>query len=258
LPRPGDALRGWRARLALLSTTRRGRLAAGLAPTLLVAVALEIAVLTGRDNFADVVAFAGTLTVPLLAGILPLLLVLAARRRAEYVPGAIVRAAGHPVVVWGLTVVFTLGVLAHAWIWEDPIERVAAVGTAGLMVLLVAWSLRAGILRRRAVVEVRADERAGRTLISVTGAGEPIIHDRVLGDLAVRSAEALVPAGRWRELRIWLHRVTKDGRSLEVAGSTEIETSRNSDVVSVDADGKSVVVEVDGNPLTVRVSGMGG
>jgi amino acid permease len=258
LPRPRDVAAGWRAWLARQTSTRRGRLTAGFAPTVLLAVALEIAVLAGRDNFADVVAFTGALTAPLLTVIVPLLMVLAARRRAEYVPGAIIRLAGNPVTVWVGIVLFTLAVAAHAWIWDNSIERVTALGTAALMVALVAWSLRGGILRRRAVVEVRADERAGRTLVSVTGAGSAIVRDGVLGDLEVRAAEANLPAGHWHELRLWLHRVTTDGRSIEIDGSASIESARGQEDVGVPALGGPVVVDVDGSPLTVRISGLGG
>ena len=100
----------------------------GFAPTFVVLVILEVVVLLGVDDFVGSVAFAGTLTVPFLTGVFPLLLIAAARRRGEYVPGLVIGLFGRPAVIAGLLAMFVVVVGLHAFIWDGVVERVAALG----------------------------------------------------------------------------------------------------------------------------------
>lgn len=251
LPSPAAARAGT-SRLARLSQTRRGRLLIGFAPAALVTLALEVVVLTGQDSFAGPIGLAGVLVVPLVTGVFPLLLVLAARRKAEYVPGAVLRLVGHPVIVLGGLLVFLLAVLLHGLvIWHDPIERVAALAVAAGIVGLIVAILRGRVLRPRAVVEVRRDLRQGRSTVSMTADGRSIGVNALLVGANVGAAE--LPAGRWRELRVWSHEVTSDGWSVPLAASIEIQTATGTRRETIAASSDPVVVAVDGQAAVIRI-----
>jgi hypothetical protein len=219
LPRPTSTNGGW---LARLSQTRRGRLAAGFAPTVALVVALELIVLAGQDDFVGPIAIGGALTVPLITGLFPLLLVLAARRKAEYVPGRVIRILGQPVVAAVLLGLFIVALLAHGLvIWEGPLERAAAIAMSVFSVGIIAWIWRSGAFRPRAVVELRRDRRLRRTTLSVTAAGATLTAEQPVhaSDGAIVTS---VPKGAWRELRVWAHEVADDGWSTGLPVDVEL------------------------------------
>jgi hypothetical protein len=253
LPRP-SAARGEAGLLARLAATRRGRLAVGLAPATAVFLALEVIVLTGQDSFAGPIALGGVLAVPVITGIFPLLLVVAARRKGEYVPGSVVRIVGHPALVIALLVVFVVAVAAHGLvIWDGPVERIAALAMTAVSVALIAWVWRGGVGLRRAIVEVRRDRRRERTTISVTGAGQAIVAEVPVDGPASSLATADVPAGRWRELRVWPHEVMRDGWSVPLPAELELESDGETIRRSIAPSPDPVVVEFDGRAAIVRI-----
>lgn len=205
----------WRSRIA---RERRWRLAVGLAPAAAVFVVLELLLATDNDWFAGPVGIIGVLAVPLVGGVFPMLMVVAARRKGEYVPGRVLRIIGHPVVVVVVCALFLIGVVAHALvIWDAPIERAAALAVAIFTVIVIAWIIRAGQLRTRAVVEVRHEAVRRRTVLSVTVGGSTVSRDEVLpAGPSARPPDPItveVPAGTADDLRIWCHAVSADGWS---------------------------------------------
>lgn len=220
--RPGAAREGgWRARLA---SDRRLRLALGVAPTIMVVLGVEVLLAVGAASFAAPLALIGVLTLPLLAGVFPMLMLLAARRRGEYVPGITLRLAGHPVVAFAVTGLFLAAVLVHAlFIWESPLERAAAFAVGLAMLLVVLRVLRTGALRPRTVIELRREGRDGRSQHhGLVSAGKPL-------DAAVvaepGSLVATLPAYAERELLVWAHRVTPEGASVGLAGEARVEVT---------------------------------
>jgi amino acid permease len=252
LPRPSDAPGGL---LARMSASRRGRLCLGFAPAAAVCLGLEILVLTGQDSFADAIGIGGALLVPIITGVFPMLLLVAARRKGEYVPGSVLRLIGHPLVVGGLVAFFVVVLALHGLvIWEGPLERLAALFVSTAMVGLVAWTRRSHAYRRRAVVEIRRDRRSERTTLSVTTAGRSIVLDAPVDADAESagepvSATALVPPGPWRDLRIWPHDVSADGWSTQLTADIDVD---GRPIVTGDA-GADNVVPIDGTAKTVRV-----
>lgn len=252
LPRRSNGAGGL---LARLGATRRGRLIAGFAPAALVCLALEVVVLAGLDDFAATIGVAGTLTVPILTGIFPMLLILAARRKGEYVPGRVIGLLGHPVTVAILLTLYTLAVGIHVLIWDGPVLRVAALGAAIVIIGLIAWTVRGRVFRTRAVVELRVDHRFRRSTVSVTGAGHEFALDQSIqpgppGEVAV----ATLPAGPWRELRIWAHAVTTDGWSVGLPAEVEIVTDGGQiDTRALAPSPDPIVVPSDGRPATIRI-----
>jgi hypothetical protein len=245
LPPPsasGDGL------LARIRSTRRGRLLFGFAPAAAVCVALEIIILFGRDSFAGPLGIGGALAVPIITGVFPMLLVFAARRKGEYVPGRVIGVIGHPLVVTGFVALFVLVLILHGLvIWDGPFERASALIVATAIVLLAAWTWRSGAFRRRAVVELRRDRRAHVATLSVTTAGRTVVRepwDATSGG----TATATVPAGAWRELRVWPHEVSADGWSTSLEAEVEVNgkgTMPNQD--------RQVLIPTDGTAATVLI-----
>lgn len=247
LPRPSSMTRG---RFARLASQRRGRLILGFAPAAAVCLVLEVLVLTGQDNFAGPLGIGGALLVPVVTGLFPMLLIVAARRKGEYVPGGSLRLFGHPLVVAGLIVLFITAVALHGLvIWEGPVERVAAIAAAAAMLGLVAWSWHHRAFRRRAVIELRRDRRTQRTTLSVTAAGRSVVSEAPVEGATREQVATVVPAGPWRELRVWPHEVSVDGWSTGLAAEVEIDGQR--------ADGSGapgdLLVPIDGAPTTIRI-----
>ncbi|HET7701837.1 MAG TPA: hypothetical protein VFK35_00440 [Candidatus Limnocylindrales bacterium] len=250
LPRPSGSNAG---PLARLSQTRRGRLLVGFAPTAAVLVGLELVVLAGQDNFAGPIAIGGALTVPLITGIFPMLLILAARRKGEYVPGRIIGLFGHPAVAATLLVFFIGATLAHGLvIWEGPAERAAALAVSAVLLVILAWAWRGGALRTRAVIELRRDRRQRRTTISVTASGQPVSPTQpvVTTDSAVT---ATVPSGTWRELRVWPHEVTDDGWSTGLAADVEVGEPASIQHVRLAASDEPHIIRIGGQVTSVAI-----
>lgn len=220
-----------------------GRYLAGLGPTILTAGVLELLLITDQDWFARPIAVVGVLTIPLLGGIVPMLLLLAARRRGEYVPGAGIGPFGHPVVVGLISAVFLAGIALHATvIWEDPVERGLAIGMTLLTAALVAWILRGPAFGRSVAIEIRDAQRGSGTepALNVVVSGRPVAaainlerddgtterHDgsaplRLAG---LRRATVELADHAARELKVWVHRVTADGESVGLPAAVEIGT----------------------------------
>ncbi len=150
---------------------RRGRLL-GLVPLAAVFVVVEVLLVTRRESFTGALGLVGTLTAPLLAGVFPLLLLSASRRRGGYVPAVTARGLGGPTARVLVAAVFVGAIAAHAVvIWQAPVPRLAAAGVTLAVVAMAAWVARTGAFRPAVVVEVRRDRELGRDRLRVTAAG---------------------------------------------------------------------------------------
>ena len=249
-----------------------GRLMAGIAPLAITFVALEYLLLTDQDWFARPVAVVGVLTVPLLGGIFPMLLVLAARRRGEYVPGTTIGFIGHPITVAVVSAIFLTGIVLHGLvIWTDPIERAAALAVAAMTVGLVGWILRGPSFRRAATIEMR-DAQRGAVVdpgFNVTVGGRPLAAGVELehrdgrtdlhaatGPLALdglRRATFTLDGHDARALTVWVHRVTAEGESVGIPTEVEIHHGLGSPRAPVRSDGM-VGLELDRGPARVAIT----
>jgi hypothetical protein len=206
----------------------------------------EWLILTGQDSFSGVLGILGVLTNSIFSGLIPVLLLVASRRKGEVVPGVVLSFLGNPLILGGIYLLYTAVLLAHGLIiWEAPAARAAALLTAVLALGATAAMVRGGAFNRRVVVELREDLRqAGRSAFAVTSVGRPAQVDVRLeyaadeqrcraatGEIpefgALRRATFQLPAGPARELKVWAHRATPEGASeglpalLEVQGDGE-------------------------------------
>lgn len=217
---------------------RSGRLPA-LLPLVAVFVLVETLLLTGRASFTAALGIVGTLAVPVVAGVVPVLLLASVRRRGDQVPTASSRRAGsRPArgraaeltllgVVW---LVFVAAVAAHGLvIWTDPAARMSAALTVVVIVSMTVVVLRSEALHPLTTLEVRRDRDRGLSTVHLTTGGRPGVatlttcahgnatcHDLVgearLPELT-SEATVRVPTAPTSHLRVWVHEVDPLGSS---------------------------------------------
>jgi hypothetical protein len=133
-------------------------------------------------------------------------------------------------VVAGVYLLFLANLILHGIvIWSEPLEKIAALGMAVIVILATVRMLRRDAFTRRVVLEVR--EEVGRALrFGLVASGVPLAAEvRYEGDggqqeavssgfdlpplSALRRLTFTVPTCGQREVKIWTHRVTLEGTS---------------------------------------------
>ena len=228
--RRGAALGEWaRHRLS----GERARFAAGVSPVFAVFLFATWQATTGHLSLADVLSFLGVIIVALLAGVFPVLLLVAARQRGELLAGDYRLPAGR----WVLGTVYGIalgGVALHGIaLWEDPLQRAAALAVTVLALVLTVNMVRGGTFAPRATIELRADPGGDAGRFSLVAAGRAVPADVVLtyadgteqhvsgasGEVARFGALRRVtvtpqwPAGTATKVHLWAHRVTAEDES---------------------------------------------
>lgn len=190
-----------------------------IVPTVGVFLLVEVLLAAGLATFTEPFGIIGVLTIPLLGGIFPMLIVAAARRRGEYVPGRVVRVIGARPTVIAVSVVYLAAVFLHGLaIWDGGWDQVAATAVGVAMAVLIVRIGRRGSFRPRTVLELR---RTGdREALGLVSAGRSLEVVAASGSGASGTAIDVPPAAA-RELLVWAHRVTSDGTSIGLAGTAE-------------------------------------
>jgi amino acid permease len=206
-----------------------------MVPTVIVFLTVEFLVITDRATVTAPLALIGTLSVPLLGGVFPMMLLAASRRHGDRVPGAWVRVLRSPVSMTIVAGAFFLGLLMQGFlIWQDLLERVAVIIVALLIVSLVWAAFRRGSFHPRAVIELRR-EPSGRGEFAALVDGRPQevgvrVADRSFdgpyGEIGqfskLRTVDFELPVTPARQLRIWVHAVNADGDSEPIPSVVEI------------------------------------
>jgi amino acid permease len=209
----------------------RSRVVLSVAPVVAVFLLSEWLLLTGSESFAAPLSFGGVITATLAGGIFPVLMLVAARRKAELVPGLVLRFLGHPLVIGAIYLLFVANLFLHGLvIWSGPVERACALAVGLLALGSTLASIRRGAFTPHAVIELRDDQRTGASF-AVTATGEPLaarVHLTYAdGDTQTRQAAAAevpnlstlrqavfeLPATQADELKVWAHQVTSQGES---------------------------------------------
>lgn len=224
--------------------TERVRFASGILPVVALFALVEWLLIADRASFAGAIGFVNSVTGPALSGIFPILLLVASRRKGDYAPGTIWGFLNAPLVAGGLYVLFTATMLAYAVVlWDDPLARVVVAASTLVLLGMTARAVLAGAFRPQLVVELRADDRVEHAVVNVTDRGRPVDADvrvesksgldlvrvgqGIVSDLqAVRSLSLSLPPSGARSLKVWLHRVTVDGRSQPLAAEIDVAAGR--------------------------------
>jgi amino acid permease len=249
----------------------------GMLPAILTFVLVEWLIATGRASFAAPLGLVGTLTLPLLGGIFPMLLLAASRRRGEYVPKSAVRVLARPVAITGVAIVFFAAILVQGFVvWQRPGEHVLAAVAAGVMLAVIWLAWRRGSFRPRSVIEVRR-EASGAGTLTVTVNGRPadtsirVAEDGSQRELhgsesrldrfdAVQWASFQLHPGNTRQLKVWVHAVTPEGDSEPIAATVALEPAADGGAARVGESDGAVQFELLDPPPEVRVTleGTGG
>jgi amino acid permease len=240
----------WLLQLKKLVQGEQARSWLGLSPLLLIFIVAEWLLVNNLESFSELMSFMGVVTVAILAGVFPVLLLVASRRKGENVPGFVLSFLAHPLVVGGIYLVAVGTLFLHGlFIWQDPFQRVVALFVGGVVLVTTALMVRKGAFARRVVIEVRQDvaevaQESGTFQVSDCGRaatqamvwlgytdGERV-YQAASGTIAqfsaLCSAKFHLPATQAQELMVWVHRVTPEGQSenlpalLKVSSGTEI------------------------------------
>jgi amino acid permease len=243
----------------------------GMLPAVLTFVLVEWLIATGRASLATPLGVVGTLTLPLLGGIFPMVLLAASRRRGEYVPKSVVRVLARPATIVGVAVVFFVAILVQGFVvWQRPGERALAAVAAGLMLVVIWLAWRRGSFRSQSVIEVRR-EASGAGMLTVTVSGCPAdtsirvaengsqreIHgseSRIDRFDAVRWASFDLPPSDARQLKVWVHGVTPEGDSEPIAAIVSLQSAADGEGTRVGEGDGAVHLELLDPPPTVRVT----
>ena len=198
--------------------------------------------MTGKGSFAGLLSFLGVIVVSLLAGLLPVLLLAASRRKGEYVPAWAPRVVGRPAVLAAVYVLFVGALFAHGLvIWSNPFARACALAAGVAMSIVPVVLVRTGAFHPRRTLELRDDRRSERTLIAVRSPHPPPAPEVRLRyadgrdleadgeeipffDRLRRAVVALPPGASGEELKVWAHRVTQEGESEALAATVAVRT----------------------------------
>lgn len=239
---PSPAASGIAGALGRVAADPRGRVALAIAPSVAVYTLTTVQVLAGAASFSGALSIAGTIVVPILAGVFPMLMLASARRRGDYVPAVVPAWLGHPLVIGSVSAVFLAGPLVHAiGLWTGLPERFAAIAAVGLTLGAAILALRGGSFRPRTVVELRRDASTGdRARFTVTGDGRPLVSRvqvtdtegtreirSATGELGrfggLRSADFELPPHRGRDLKVWVHGVDPAGGTTALPATVRLE-----------------------------------
>jgi len=264
-----------RAREALLG--KRGRYLLSVAPVAAVFLLTEWLLLTGEESFAEPLSFLGVIVISLLGGTFPVLLLIASRRKGEVVPGVVYRFLGHPLVTAGIYLLFLASLFLHGLvIWENPVQRAAALAAGLLMVGATMAMARRGAFASRLVVELREDQRGrglcpesrraqpeGQATFVITAGGQPATAEVRLGyadgERRVRAATAEIPtfsalryaafqlpATDARELKVWAHQITPEGNSEGLPARLQVDWGGEKKEFDLKLSAGQVVLPLDG------------
>lgn len=247
-------------RLSELASSPRGQFTLGVVPVILMFGVVEWLLLTKQESFAEPLSFLGTLTLPLLVGIFPVLMLAASRNKGDYVPVSIIRWLGHPVVIGGLYLLFLFSILAHSLIiWQDPFQRFAAFIAAVLLLGMTVIAIRRGAFTHRCVIEVRVEKDPEEQMIfNATMSGKLVATDfhfnysdhaeRVHASMGVqpfanlRSVTCEMLQSNARELKVWVHRTTREAES--VALPVRVALQSNGETINCELANRQAVLPI--------------
>jgi len=277
--RPGiPAVPGSTSILARLGPRARFWLAAS--PVIALFLLAEVLMWTGKASFPGLLSFIGVVIASLLAGIFPVLLLIASRRKGDFVPGLVYRILGQPWLLGGLYLLFIAAIFLHGLvIWQNPLLRICALSVGLLMVAATVMMVRRGVFAGRMVVEIcedltpnpvpaRGGEAAGR--FAITALGQPVAaavrliypaSERTLtaaadavpafGDLCQASFD--LPATAARDVKIWAHRITPEGVSESLPAVAEVRCGDGARTMDLRLTGGQAVLPLTGPGCRVTV-----
>lgn len=256
-----------------MALSKEGRFWIGVMPVALVFLPIVWLLLTQQESFTGPLAFVGVITVPVLGGIFPMLMLAASRRKGDYVPGSVWHFLGQPLVIASIYIIFLASLFLHGLIiWQNPLQRVSALVVGALMIGVIFIFSRRGAFARRAVVELRVDQiSGGQAVFNIVVEGKWLPAEVCLsyqsdeqhlqaatGEVpnfyALRSIKFDLPAMPARELKVWLHQLTPEGDSEALPANVEIQWADQEQEFDLSSADGQVVLPINGEACQVGVT----
>jgi amino acid permease len=257
----------------------RTRFWLAISPTIAISLAAAALMSAGRASFSGPVSFIGVVVASLLAGIFPVLMLTASRRKGELVPAVVYRVLGQPWPVGGVYALFIAVIFLHGLvIWQDPVQRVCALLAGVAMIAATAAMIRQDVFAGRLIVELceipgpaaAAPNAARRGRFAITALGRPVaatvglayaantqVQTAATGDVpdlaALRQVSFDLPATPVRTLKHWAHRVTADGMSESLPVVAEVRCGDTTHTCDLRLSEGQVVLPVDGRACQVAL-----
>lgn len=186
-----------------------------------------VLLLTGSSSFSEMLGFVGTVTVSLMAGVFPVLLLIASRRQGDMLPSVQYALLGHPLVLGVIYIVALLSLLVHGLVlWDNWLQQMGAIVVAGLSIGLPFWLWRQGHFQRRSVLVLHEDARqqlsfqfvyAGKPMdLQATWQADGVLHETMTAggtpglEQPLHRVHVRLPPGSGQSLKLWLYRSTND------------------------------------------------
>lgn len=250
-------------RMKELAQGEYGRFWLALSPLILLFLLTEWLLVKGLESFSQVVGFVGVVAVPVVAGVFPILHLLASRRKGEHVPGFVLRFLAHPLVVGAIYLVSIGMLFVHGLlIWQNPFQKAIALLVGVVVLGTTSLMARQGAFARRLVIEIRQDAaEEGAGTFTVTDSGRAATQARVRlgytsgeGEQVYQGANGAIPEFPTlssatfhlrdisaQELLVWLHRVTPEGYSQHLPALVKVSWGKAIREFQVDGAGKPFV-----------------
>jgi amino acid permease len=255
------------------SVNKKTQALISLTPILLLFMIVEWIILTGRESFAQLLAIPGTILLPLLIGIFPMLMLVAARRKGEYAPKFSFAFLSNPFVLTLIYLIYIGSVFFYGvFIWKSPIERLFAFGVGIFTLIFTYVVMRQGAFAPRAVIELRIDasDVQERAILSLLDQGKPHVADFRLiyknREDVVQGSEVEIPSYKQlreicirftslssQELKIWLHCVTVDRNSEPLSASIRMKAGNDDEVVQLDVHTGQVIKPLKLGPTEFEI-----
>ena len=242
-------------------------------PVVLAFLVAEWLSINNLGSFAGLLGYVGVMTLPMIAGVFPVLLLAATRRKGDIVPKLVLKILGHPLVLIATYILFVGSIFLHGAFGFEGLLQQAIILIFGCAALVVTgMMLRQKALARRLVIEVRQDQITKEPpFFSLTAVGKPAPTDARLcysnGRLQLTSAfgyifhfDALhslqfdLPSSLADELKVWVHKITPYWSSEGLpAGLTMKSTRDDLEMRLPDPDGV-VVMPMAQKPLLLEIN----
>jgi amino acid permease/predicted transcriptional regulator len=221
----------------------------GLSPLFLIFLVVEWLLIHKLESFSQVLSFVGIVAVAVMAGVFPVLLLLASRRKGEHVPGFVLPFLAHPLVAGSIYLVAVSILFLHGlFIWQNAFQRVVAILVGVVILAMTSFMVRKGAFARRLVIEVRQEpavpEQSSGTF-TVTDCGRAATQARVElgyadGERLYQAASGAIPefpelcsalfhlpGTKAQELLVWVHRVTPEGQSEQLPALLRVRSGKD-------------------------------
>jgi amino acid permease len=252
---------------------RRARFLLSSTPVILIFLVSEALALTNAGSFAGILGFIGVVVDSLMAGIFPMLLLAASRRKGELVPEGFYRFLGQPILVSVIYLLFLLNLFLHGLlIWQNPVQRVIGILVGLLMMGVTIRMIRRGTFAPRTIIELREDQRDnGQSLVAITSGGRATPGEIALGypegEQHIQAAGSdvsnfgslryikiqlpLIPAS---ELKIWAHRITPEGESENLPALVTVHNGSEQQKLDRKLSGGQVILPLKGQANRVEIT----